>query len=202
MNLPPPEPGSPRRIRWGAAAAALLAAVAIAVYVGTRRQVPSAPTVSPAPTPVALKPAPDFEITMYQGQEVVGGSKVRLSRLWKTGKPVVLNFFAGLCPPCRAEMPDLQNHYDAGGKDRYLLVTVDIGPYVGLGTRDEGKALLKELKITFPAGTVFDEDILGAYQILGMPTTLFITTEGRILRKHVGLLTPSQIETFTRELIR
>ena len=49
---------------------------------------------------------------MFQGQDVVGGEKVTLSGLIG-GRPIVLNFWAGLCPPCRAEMPDLQEfcHY-------------------------------------------------------------------------------------------
>jgi len=42
------------------------------------------------------------------------------------------------------------------------MLAVDVGPYTGLGTRDDGLALLRDLKITFPAGTVFNEDILTA----------------------------------------
>ncbi|MGH2405027.1 MAG: TlpA family protein disulfide reductase [bacterium] len=164
--------------------------------------VPAAPDTRPlAATPSSLYPAPDFEIVMYQGQSAVGGSKVRLSQLWRRGKPIVLNFFAGLCPPCRAEMPDLQRLYDTN-RSKVQLISVDVGPYVGLGSREEAKALLRALRITFPAGTVFDEDILVTYQILGMPTTVFITADGKILRKHTGLLTYEQMTVFSDELVR
>lgn len=139
---------------------------------------------------------------MYQGQEIVGGNRVRLSQLWKRGKPIVLNFFAGQCPPCRAEMPDFQKLYEAVGKDKYLMLSVDIGPYIGLGSREDGRALLRELKITFPAGTMFEEDILVVYQILGMPTTVFVTSDGKMLRKHTGLLTRGQMLAFTEELLK
>ncbi len=155
-----------------------------------------------AAAPANLRPAPDFEITMYQGQEIVGGNRVRLSQLWKRGKPIVLNFFAGQCPPCRAEMPDFQKLYEAVGKDKYLMLSVDIGPYIGLGSREDGRALLRELKITFPAGTMFEEDILVVYQILGMPTTVFVTSDGKMLRKHTGLLTRGQMLAFTEELLK
>lgn len=138
-------------------------------------------------------PAPDIEITMYQGEQTVGGKVVRLSQVWGRGRPVVVNFFAGLCPPCRAEMPDLQRLYAQNGTPHFVLLGVDVGPYTGLGTREEGRALLRTLGVTYPAGTVFDDDILDIYQILGMPTTVFITTDGRILRKHVGLLTFEQM---------
>jgi len=152
------------------------------------------------PTGEPLPQAPDMEIRMYQGAQVVGGNVVRLSQVWRRGKPVVVNFFAGLCPPCRAEMPDLQRLADQAG-DRVVLIGVDVGPYTGLGTREEGQALLRTLGIRYPAGTVFDEDIVDAYQILGMPTTVFITPGGRILRKHAGLLTFDQMRFFTDELL-
>lgn len=139
---------------------------------------------------------------MYQGQEEVGGQKLRLSDILNRKKPVVLNFFAGRCPPCRVEMPDLQERYEAGGKDRYIMLAVDVGPYTGLGTRDDGKALLRALNITFPAGTVFDEDVLAAYQIFGMPSTFFITPDGMIVHKQIGLMTPGQMDAYIAELIQ
>jgi thiol-disulfide isomerase/thioredoxin len=176
-----------------------LVAVGIVRLAGPPRQAGAPPS---PPVGQALAHAPDMEIRMYQGEEVVGGNVVRLSQLWARGRPVVLNFYAGLCPPCRAEMPDFQRLYDQSGSERFLLISVDIGPYTGLGTRDEGRDLLRTLGIRYPAGTVFDEDIVGAYQILGMPTTVFITTDGRILRKYAGLLTFEQMQAFTDELVR
>jgi len=140
---------------------------------------------------------------MYQGASEVGGSTIALSSLWETKKrPVVLNFWAGLCPPCRAEMPDFQRLYNERGQQSFTLIGVDIGPFIGLGSREDGRALLRELGVTFPAGTTFDARTLRNYQILGMPTTVFITAGGRILRKHAGLLTRGQMAAFTDELIR
>lgn len=154
------------------------------------------------PAPTSLTPAPNFPITLYQGEEILGGNQIMLARLWGTGKPVVLNFWAGLCPPCRAELPDFQSLYDEVAKGKWTMIGVDIGPYVGLGSRNEGKALLRELKISFPAGTTYGEDVLNAYQILGMPTTVFITSDGRIFKKHAGLLTREQMNTFLHELLQ
>ncbi len=161
---------------------------------------PAGPGAPPAST--RLKPAPDFPITLYQGADVLGGGKITLARLWGMGKPVVLNFWAGLCPPCRAELPDFQNLYNEVAKGKWTMIGVDIGPYVGLGSREEGKALLRALKISFPAGTTFEEDAVNVYQILGMPTTVFITPDGRILRKYAGLLTREQMNTFLHELLQ
>ncbi|MCH2509499.1 MAG: TlpA family protein disulfide reductase, partial [Dehalococcoidia bacterium] len=54
--------------------------------------------------------APDFDFSMFQGIEEVGFRDGNLARL--EGKPMVLNFWAGLCPPCRAEMPQFQLFYE------------------------------------------------------------------------------------------
>ena len=176
--------------------------VIIAAAIWLQQRSPTAPVGGLAPAPAGPhQPAPDFEITTYQGQDQVGGPRVRLSQVLAKGKPVVLNFFAGLCAPCRAEMPDFQKRYEAGGKDRYVMIAIDVGPYTGLGTREDGKALLRTLNITFPAGTVFDEDILGAYQIFGMPSTFFITPSGMIVRRQIGLLTSDQMDAYIKELL-
>lgn len=175
----------------------------IAASIWLQQRKPTAPVGGLAPAPAGpQQPSPDFQITMYQGQDEVGGQNVRLTQVLAKGKPVVLNFFAGLCSPCRAEMPDFQKRYDAGGKDQYVMLAVDIGPYTGLGTREDGKALLRELNITFSAGTVFDEDILTGYQIFGMPSTFFITPNGMIIRRQIGMMTPNQMGAYITELIR
>jgi thiol-disulfide isomerase/thioredoxin len=190
------------------------AAVALTIAVGFMvRRAPtpvpeaSAPSLGPglrssAESIEGLPPAPDVEIVMYQGEATVGGSKIRLSHLWGEGKPVVLNYWAGLCPPCRAELPDFQRLYVERAKGKFTLIGVDIGPFVGLGSRDDGKALLRELKITFPTGTALVAAPVRAYGIVGMPTTVFITPSGKIFKKYTGMLTRGQMNTLVDELLK
>ncbi len=184
------------------------AAVALAGAVGfmvVRGPVPGSPGVAGPASAVStegLSPAPDIEVVMYQGEAAVGGARVRLSQLWGKGKPVVLNFWAGLCPPCRAELPDFQRLYAERGSGKFTLIGIDVGPFVGLGSRDDGKALLRELKITFPAGTTMVAAPVRAYGIVGMPTTIFITPSGKIFTRYTGMLTRSQMETFVDELLK
>jgi thiol-disulfide isomerase/thioredoxin len=177
----------------GIAGALLLVLVAAVVLLRGSGRGPAQTSQSNLPL------APDIDITLYQGQAKTGGARVALSQLWARG-PVVVNFWAGLCPPCRAEMPDMQSVYDARG-DRVILVGVDIGPFIGLGSPEDGKALLRELRITYPAGTTTDARTVRNYQVLGMPTTVFITPQGRIFRKYTGLLTRRQMETFLDDLL-
>jgi thiol-disulfide isomerase/thioredoxin len=147
-----------------------------------------------------LEKAPDFEITVYQGADVLGGEKIMFSQLLAQGKPVVLNFWAGLCPPCRAEMPDLQKvHEEYQGP--VLLFGLDVGPFVGLGSREDGQALLEELKVTYPAGTTFDANVVRDYQILGMPTTVFIKPNGEVVSNWAGLLTRDKMTDLVEELL-
>jgi thiol-disulfide isomerase/thioredoxin len=85
----------------------------------------------------------DFPISVYQGEGILGGKEVKFSQTLAQGKPVVLNFYAGLCPPCRLEMPDFEATYGKY-RDRVIFFGLDIGPFIGLGSREEGQALLKE----------------------------------------------------------
>ena len=99
-------------------------------------------------------------------------------------------------------MPDFQQLYTGSAKDKFILIGVDVGPFVGLGSREDGKALLRELKITFPAGTTFSADAFSRSGIFGMPTTVFITADGKILRKYTGTLTRDQMTVFVRDLLK
>ena len=67
----------------------------------------------------------NFSFTLFQGEKVLGAEKMEMDQL--LGKPIVLNFWAGQCPPCRAEMPDLQRFYD-GFKDDVTLLGIDVVP--------------------------------------------------------------------------
>lgn len=144
--------------------------------------------------------APDFKLVAYQGEEALGGREIRFAEVIARGKPVVLNFWAGQCPPCRAEMPDFERVHQKY-KDRVLLFGLDVGPFLGLGSRDDGRALLQQLRITYPAGTTFEPEVVQAYNLLGMPTTVFITPEGRILRSHTGILLEQQMVERVEELL-
>ena len=145
--------------------------------------------------------AQDFSLVAYQGEDVLGGEETSFSSILGQGKPVVLNFWAGLCPPCRAEMPDLEEvHLEYG--DRIVLLGLDVGPFAGLGSREDGRDLLRELGVSYPAGTTLDSEVVLDYQILSMPTTFFIKPNGEIMRKWSGLITRDTIVELVEQLIQ
>ena len=148
------------------------------------------PALATTPGPSDL--VADFEIEVYQGQDVLGGQSVPFSQLFSRGKPVVLSFWAGLCPICRTEMPELEEVYSEYG-DRILIVGLDIGPFVGLGSTEDGLALLELLDITYPAGTTADAMILRDFRVLGTPATIFLSPNGEIHQQWNGLIVGQQL---------
>ena len=148
--------------------------------------------------------APDFLVNVYQGQKMMGGTEIWLSQMFSRDlaqrKPIILNFWAASCPPCRLEIPDLQG-VNEEYKDRVLLFGLDVGPFTGLGSREDGRALLEELNVTYPNGTTFDAEVVKAYSILGMPTTLFIKPTGEIVEKWTGLLNREKMTELVEEML-
>ena len=142
---------------------------------------------------------PDLLISAYQGADELGGEEVLLSSVVGHGKPVMLNFWAALCPPCRAEMPDIQAVYEARGHE-ITVIGVDIGPQQFLGSREDGKKLLVNLGVHYPAGTTFDDGVVRDFRVVGMPTTFFIRADGTLMRSWSGLLTESKLNEIIDEL--
>jgi thiol-disulfide isomerase/thioredoxin len=158
------------------------------------------PATASQPSNRSHELAADFQVTLYQGQDVLGGQDVRFSKLLEQDKLVILNFWAGLCPPCRVEMPDFQEVYGRY-REEVLLVGVDVGAFTGLGTGEDALALLEEVGATYPAGTTPDPEVVRDYQVIGMPTTVFIKPNGEIFEKWTGLLTKDKLVELTQALI-
>jgi thiol-disulfide isomerase/thioredoxin len=137
--------------------------------------------------PVAVEVPFDFEIKVYQGKDVLGGETIRFSDAFRPGKPVVAVMWAGLCPTCRRELPEMQEAHEAYG-DRITFIGIDVGPFTGLGREEQGRALLSELGIAFPAGGPPDGQFMREYRILGTPSTLFFSVEGELVTQWSGLL--------------
>jgi len=136
--------------------------------------------------------APDFAIVAYQGEALLGGAETRFVAVFRQGQPVVLNFWAGQCPPCQAEMPAFQRVADdyAG---RVLVVGIDVGRFTALGGQQSARQLLGELLITYPAAYAVDDSPLRLYAIRSMPSTIFLDARGQIVDRASGLLTEEQL---------
>ncbi|MGQ9815296.1 MAG: redoxin domain-containing protein [Candidatus Roseilinea sp.] len=187
---PKPRPRSPWPIVILAGIAALFGFGA-GLLIATSANQPGAPVTVPAAPVIQFlrenEPAPDFELQTFDGQTV------RLSDF--KGRPVLINFWASWCPPCKEETPDLIAAY------RELK---DINAvFIGVGTQDDTDKL-KQFAEEHQIPYLVVEDPLGKvsnrYRVLGMPTTFLIDTDG-ILRKTInGVVTRNQIVTEMRGL--
>ena len=162
----------------------------------------SPPTSVPAPTaavPLVGSLATDFEFELFQGEDKLGGRELRLSDV--TGQPLVLNFWARFCGPCWSEMPDLQDFYEEYG-ERVELLGIDVGQFTGLGSPKDAGKLLDALGVTYPAGYTNDAQVVRNYQVRAMPTTVFITAEGRVHRYWSGSIDREAVTEIVLEMLR
>jgi len=122
--------------------------------------------------------APDFTVLDADGKEV------RLSDLF--GKPIVLNFWASWCPPCRGEMPDFDKVYGEV-KDDITFVMVDMTD----GQRETqatGAKFAADQGFAFPVYFDTKGEAAGAYGVTSIPSTVFIDRDGFIVAGAEGAL--------------
>ncbi len=142
----------------------------------------------------------DFQIDLYQTANLGLEGNIAFSEVFKFGKPVVLNLFAGLCPVCRTELPMLQTAFESYG-DSVIFLGLDIGSLVGLGDRSDGMELLTALGITYAVGENQDSAILMDYGVFGTPGNLFFKADGTLQRVWNGKLLEAQLDNFIQEIL-
>jgi len=125
---------------------------------------------------------------------------VTFSKAFEQKLPIVLNFWAGQCPPCRAEMPAFQRVADEL-EGKVLFVGVDVGPFTGLGSHDDARRLLMELGIRYPAGYAVDASTIRLYEVTSMPTTIFFSRTGERMSTAPGMLTESQLRANVQRIL-
>jgi cytochrome c biogenesis protein CcmG/thiol:disulfide interchange protein DsbE len=140
---------------------------------------------------LSQRSATTTEATAFELPRLNGAGTVSLAAL--RGKPVVVNFFASWCVPCRQEMPALQT-VSTKLKDKVAFLGVD-----HQDDRGGALALLNDTGVQYPTGYDPDGKVATSYGLFGMPTTLFVSPDGRLLEKHTGELSEAKLdETINR----
>ncbi|MEG2038076.1 MAG: redoxin domain-containing protein, partial [Ruthenibacterium sp.] len=142
----------------------------------------------------ALTPAPDFSLVDADGNRVL------LSDYF--GKPIVLNFWASWCPPCKAELPDFETVWaELGGEISFLMVNATDGKRE---TEEIARAFLADAGYAFPAFYDSEQEGVMAYGVSSLPRTLFIDKDGNLaggansmideetLRRGIALIAPTE----------
>ncbi|MCP4423702.1 MAG: TlpA family protein disulfide reductase [Chloroflexi bacterium] len=124
------------------------------------------------------------------------GNAVRLSNF--DGRPLILNFWATWCGPCRVEMPDLQAAYDAHQEDGLVILAIN---------REESIETVRaffydEMGLTFTPLLDADAEAARLYNVANYPTSVFVDREGTVTAVHLGLMVEEQIEGYLAETLQ
>ena len=127
-------------------------------------------------------PAPDFAFVADDG------TTYTLSDL--RGHPIVINFWATWCPPCRMEMPALNAAHEAYREQGLILLAVN-----EMDDRESVEAFRKGMNVSLPM-LLDTRGIVGrTYLVRGLPTTFFVDAQGNIAVRWTGMLTETDLET-------
>ena len=131
---------------------------------------------APNPGPAVGRTAVAFNV------QTIDGKSVTLDTF--RGKPLVVNFFASWCDPCRDEMPLINELAAKGARDGYAVL--------GIAVEDSRAAIteyVKEAKINFPVALDLNSIVKRSYRIFGPPATFFIDGQGVIRDVILGPIT-------------
>lgn len=118
--------------------------------------------------------------------------EIRLGDL--RGRPVVLNFWASWCEPCKQEAPDFARVARAFS-GRVAFLGVDI-----LDGREDALAFVEDYGIPYPSVRDASGTVAEDFEVNGVPETIFIDAEGRVVGKHIGQISGDDLEQLVAEL--
>jgi len=138
--------------------------------------------------PQAGELAPDFYFKTAEGEDTsIGQLK---------GTPVLLNFWATWCTPCRYEMPHLQQFYDEQQGDEVVLLAVNVGE-----SSSDVSQFMQSEGFSFPVLLDNQGNVARRYNVQGIPTTFFIDSDSVIQKIKVGAFqSQEEIENILSQL--
>ena len=118
-------------------------------------------------------PAPEFSLATPDGKTIA------LAEL--RGKVVFLNFWATWCPPCRVEMPSMEQLHKELKDKGLAILAIDIGE-----SPKQVARFMKEFRLTFPALLDVNSEVSSRYRVQGLPTTFLVDRNGSVIGAAVG----------------
>lgn len=127
--------------------------------------------------------ATDFKLKDLSGKEV--------SLSDYKGKKVFLNFWASWCPPCKAEMPEMQKLYEETKDSDLVILAVNLAE-----DKSTVQNFIKDNQYKFPVLLDTDNAVASNYQVVSIPTSFFIDKEGNIVDKHIGSMSIENMKSY------
>lgn len=178
------------RFRYGVYAAALFIFIAFAGLQGCKAKAPDKDkaTAANSAMPVEGDQVIPFKIRTFDGKDIsLEGLK---------GKPMVINFWASWCGPCRLEASSIEKNY---------LAFRDKGvEFIGVAIQDspsDARKFVKEFKWTFSVGLDEKGDIADEYKLYGIPKTLVVGKDGRLIFTHTGAVSSEELAGAIRKAL-
>ncbi len=141
------------------------------------------------PSPPARDRARPFTVRTLDGRTL------RLSDL--RGRPVIVDFWATWCAPCRVSMPLLSRMQDRFAREGLVVVGLSVDDVAPQDVR----SFAERMRVRFPVAMA-SESVMEDYgPIRSIPTTVFIDRRGHIVRRVVGYLDRETLESFVREIL-
>lgn len=143
--------------------------------------------------PIVGHLAPDFTLTTAQGESVSLSEHV--DRAGDAGRPVVLNYWASWCGPCRVETPHLQSA---------SLKYKNQAAILGVNQGENAKTVAEfgvSFSLTYPLLVDDDNSVNDLYGVANLPTTIFIDRKGVVREVFVGLMNRAVLEERLERLI-
>ena len=141
-----------------------------------------APQETTTPTEAPDYSAPDFTVLDWDGNEH------KLSEF--VGKPIILNFWASWCGPCKSEMPDFEEAYKRYGEEiHFVMVNCTAGD-----SMEDAKSLIEENGFTFPVYFDTTNEASYLYGASSIPMTFFIDEKGDLITYARGALSADLLE--------
>ncbi len=130
-------------------------------------------------TEAPIKGEMQYDFTMYDEYK----NEIKLSDY--LGKPIVLNFWASWCGPCKTEMPDFNEKYLEMGED---VIFIMLNATAGNDTVENARAYVKSQGFSFPVFYDLTGEAMQVYGISSFPTTFFIDKNGNLVAYANGVL--------------
>ena len=111
------------------------------------------------------------------------------------GLPLILNFWASWCPPCREETPGMERVWRKYRNDGLVILGVNVQD-----GEDEARRYINEFGVTFPNVLDLDGRVTIDYGVTGLPVTFFVTRDGTISGRWVGSISEARLDSWARSL--